>query len=335
MLTSLSKSFQKVIIYGALSLFAASMAFGQDGSADPAQNPGPPPSAPGWHRFSSPPPSPQAAPPEMPPPQADPGPAAVPPRVTIPAGAFITVRVDQYLSSDKNKPGDGFSATLARPIVANGLVVARRGETIGGTVVDAKKAGRVSGVSHLQVELSSLTLADGQQIPVKSELTSITGPTSKGRDAGAILTTTAAGAAIGAAAAWGPGAAMGAGAGLVASTIGVLVTRGHPTVIYPEAQLTFRLAQPVSFSTDRAPQAFVDATPQNNQRAALQGPPAGPPGYQQGPPPPGYQQGPPPPYYPAPYYYGPYYPYPYYWGPSFGFGFYGGGFYGRGFGFRR
>jgi hypothetical protein len=241
------------------------------------------------------------------------------------------VRVDQFLSSDKNKAGDGFSATLARPLVANGLVVARRGQTIGGSVIDAKKAGRVSGVSHLQIALSSLTLADGQQVPVQTELTSITGPTSKGRDAAAILTTTAAGAAIGGAAAWGPGAAMGAGAGLVASTIGVLVTRGHPTIIYPESQLTFRLAQPVTFSTDRAPQAFVDANPPT-QRAAAQGPP-------QGPPPPGYQQGAP---YPPPYYYGPYpyYPYPYYWGPAFGFGFYGGGFYGRGFygrgfGFRR
>jgi hypothetical protein len=176
----------------------------------------------------------------------------------------------------------------------------------------------------LQITLNTLTLADGQQIPVETELTSITGPTSKGRDAGAIITTTAAGAAIGAAAAWGPGAAIGAGAGLIASTVGVLVTRGHPTIIYPESQLTFRLAKPVTFSTGRAPQAFVDARSLNYQRASRQGSP-------QGPPPPGYQRAP----YPPPYYYGPYYPYyPYYWGPSFGF-FYGGGFYGRGFGFRR
>jgi hypothetical protein len=252
----------------------------------------------------------------------------VPEKITIPAGAFVTVRVDQFLSSDKNKAGDSFSATLSRPLVADGLVVSRRGETIGGRVVDAKKAGRVKGVSHLQITLSTLTLADGQQIPVQTELTSITGPTSKGRDAGAIVTTTAAGAAIGGAAAWGPGAAMGAGAGLVASTIGVLVTRGHPTIIYPESQLTFRLAKPVTFSTARAPQAFVDARTLNTQRAVRQGPaPAyrGCPG--------AYGCAPyPPPYY----YYGP--DYPYFWGPSFGFfyggGFRGRGFYGRGYGFR-
>jgi hypothetical protein len=343
MLTKSMKSFRRVVIYSFLSLFAASMlAFAQDPAADAPQNPPPPappeappadqPTTPGWRRFSPPPP--QAAPMQAPAPQADPAPAPppVPDHITLPAGTFVTVRVDQFLSSDKNKAGDAFSASLARPLVSQGLVVSRRGETLGGQVVDAKKAGRVSGVSHLQISLKSLTLADGQQIPIETELTSITGPHSNDRDAAAIVGTTAAGAAIGAAAAWGPGAAIGAGAGLIASTVGVLVTRGHPTVIYPESQLTFRLAKPVTFSTERAPQAFIDATTANSQRAALQNRP-------QGPPPPGYQEGYQgcagpgcAPYPPPPYYYGPYYPY--YWGPSFGF-YYGGGFYGRGFYGRR
>jgi hypothetical protein len=343
MLTKPIKSFRRVMIYSALSLFAVSMvAFAQDPATDTAQNPpptatqtpqpaepaqNPQPTTPGWRRFS--PSSPQATPPEAPAPQADPAPRAVPGQITIPAGAFVTVRVDQFLSSDKNKAGDGFSANLSRPLVADGWVVSRRGETLGGRVVEAQKAGRVKGVSHLQITLNTLALADGQQIPIQTELTSITGPTSNGRDAGAIVTTTAAGAIIGSAADWGRGAAIGAGAGLVAGTIGVLVTRGRPTMIYPESQLTFRLAKPVTFSTERAPQAFVDASTLNTQRAAAQGPPQGPPRAR-------YQGAP----YPPPYYYGPYDPYyPYYWGPSFGFyyrgGFYGRGFYGRGFGFRR
>jgi hypothetical protein len=370
MVTKSLKPLQKAMIYGVLSLFAATMlAFAQAQTpeqpgapgraatpplatpeqpqnppaptpgqpvspppATPEQPPSPPPATPeqpqnpqpttpGWHRFSMP--APPAAPPQapvpQPVPQTDPTPAPVPEKITIPAGTFVTVRVDQFLSSDKNQAGDSFSATLSRPLVAAGLVVARRGQTLGGKVVEARKAGRVKGVSQLQITLNSLTLADGQQVPVETALTSITGPTSNGRDAAAILTTTGTGAAIGAAAAWGTGAAIGAGAGLLAGTVGVLVTRGRPTLIYPESQLTFRLAKPVTFSTERAPQAFVDANTLNNQRAGRPGPP-----------PPGYVRG----AYPPPYYYGPYYPYPYYWGPSFGF-LYGGGFYGRGWGFRR
>ncbi len=180
----------------------------------------------------------------------------------------MTVRVDQYLSSDKNKNGDAFSATLSRPLVADGLIIAPAGAIVGGHVVEAKKAGRVSGVSHLQIALNTLTLADGQQIPVESGLTSITGNTSNGRDAGAIVATTATGAAIGAAADWGTGAAIGGGAGLAAGVVGVLLTRGRPTVIYPESRLTFRLAKPVTFSTEKAPQAFADARLLNSQQRA-------------------------------------------------------------------
>ncbi len=304
----------------------------QPPSAPPADQPAPPqPAAPGWHRFSPPPAQP--APPQGPAPQANPTPAPlpVPAQITIPAGAFITVRLDQFLSSDKNKAGDAFSASLARPVVADGLVVSRRGEVLGGKVIDARKAGRVKGTSQLQITLNSLALADGQQVPVETALTSITGPTSNGRDAAAVVTTTGVGAAIGAAADWGTGAAIGAGAGLVAGLVGVLVTRGRPTVIYPESQLTFKLSKPVTFSTERAPQAFVDARTLNTQSAGMQGPPQGPAR--------GFAPcaGPgcapyPPPYYYGPYY--PYYPYPYYWGPTIGFyygGFYGRGFYGRGF----
>jgi hypothetical protein len=242
------------------------------------------------------------------------------------------------LSSDKNQAGDGFSATLTRPLVVDGVVVAQRGQIVGGRVAEAQKAGRVTGVSRLAVQLSDLTLVDGQQVPIETELTHLTGPTSKARDAGAIAGTTAVGAGVGAAAGWGVGAAIGAGAGAIVGTVGVLVTRGRPTVIYPESLLTFRLSEPITISTDRAPQAFqYVATNEYNRPSGAQGPP--PPsgwtckGYGYGWPLP---VATPPPYYYYPYY--PYYPYP--WGVSVGLGwgpgfFYGRGFYGRGFGYRR
>jgi hypothetical protein len=282
--------------------------------------------SPGWHRFSNPA--------TNDPPANDPPGQAVPSRLTLKAGTFVTVRIDQMLSSDRNQVGDGFSATLTRPLVADGVVVAQRGQIIGGRVAEAQKAGRVKGVSRLAVQLTDLTLVDGQQVPIETELTNLTGPTSKARDAGAIAGTTVLGAAVGGAADLGPGAAIGAGAGLIAGTVGVLLTRGHPTVIYPESVLTFRLAEPVTIATDRAPQAFhyVDTNAYNRPSVA------------QGPPPPsgwtckGYGYTWPLPAPPPPYYYYPYYPY--YWGAGFalwygpGF-FYGRGFYGRGFGYRR
>lgn len=164
--------------------------------------------------------------------------------------------MNEPLSSDHNRAGDTFTATLAQPVVADGFIVARRGQTVAGRVAEAVKAGRAKGTSRLAIELTELGLADGQQMPVTTHLSEYTGGTSKGRDATALATTAGAGAAIGAAAAGGPGAGAGAAAGAAASVIGVLLTRGRATVVYPEATLTFRITAPLTINTERATHAF-------------------------------------------------------------------------------
>ncbi|MBI3210596.1 MAG: hypothetical protein HYZ37_17055 [Candidatus Solibacter usitatus] len=177
-------------------------------------------------------------------------------QLTIQAGTFLTIRVNDWLSSDRNQQGDVFMATLVKPVVVDGIVVARRGQTVSGRVMEAQKAGRMSGVSKLGIQLTDLTLADGTQLQVQSQLVSHSAGTSVGRDAGAIAGTTGLGAAIGAAAGGGAGAGIGAAAGALASVIGVMSTRGKATVIPSEAVLTFRVESPVAVLTDRAPQAF-------------------------------------------------------------------------------
>lgn len=256
-------------------------------------------------------------------PQAPQGP--VPAQLTLKPGTYVTVRINQPLSSDRNQQGDPFTATLVRPVVVDGVVVADVGETVGGHVVEAQKAGRVAGVSRLAVQLTDLTLVDGDSVPIHSQLINRTGPTSVGRDVAGVAGTTALGAAVGAAADWGRGAAIGAGAGAAVGILGVLLTRGQPTIIYPEQMLTFRVEQPVTIATDRAPQAFRYVGPEDYatglQASGPMGPRAGCGPY--GCPPPTMYASP---YGAAPYYYGPGL-YPYYYGPSFAF-FYGPRFYG-------
>src|SRR5437867_6234167 len=228
----------------AFSLAAASgFVFAQDPS---------PASTGGWRRLGDPPPASQ----QNQAPATDPQSYGVAPQLTIKPGTFVTVRVNQVLSSDRNQAGDAFASTLVRPIVVDGVVVAQRGETVGGLVTEAQKAGRVQGTSRLAVQLTDLTVVDGDQVPIQSQLISRGGPTSVGRDAAAVGGTTALGAAVGAAADSGRGAAIGAGAGAAVGILGVLLTRGKATVIYPESVLTFRIDAPVTISTERAPQAF-------------------------------------------------------------------------------
>jgi hypothetical protein len=204
----------------------------------------------------------------------------------------------------------------------------------------------VEGTSRLGLQLTQLSLVDGNQAPVQSQMVTRNGQTSVGRDAFAIGGTTAVGAAIGAGVNGGVGAGVGAGAGAVVGILGVLLTRGKPTVIYPESVVTFQIQAPLDIATDKSPQAFQYVNSRPNYAGYGQGPATGyrgqggyGPGGYPATPGPGYGYGPAPApvygpgYYPG-YAYG--YPYPYYGGFGVyvgpGFGYYGRGYYG---GFRR
>ncbi len=257
--------------------------------------------------------------------------AAPPARLTVRPGTYVTVRINQWLSSDRNQTGDAFAASLDQPLVVDGIVVAQRGQTVGGRISDAVRAGRVQGTSRLGLQITDLTLVDGQVIPVQAAMLTRNGSTSVGRDVGNVAGTTALGAAIGAAAGWGRGAAIGAGAGAAAGVAGVLLTRGNPTVIYPETVLTFRVDAPIEIATDRAPQAFRYADTQDYRRAPYSSGPGGPASVAGN----CYNCAAPPVARPYPVYGPGYYPYYPYYGATFGF-YSGRGYFGfRGRGYRR
>lgn len=232
--------------------------------------------------------------------------------LTIAPGTWITVRINEPISTERAQAGDAFLGTLAQPIVVNGLVVARRGQTVQGRVTDVLRAGRVKGTSRLEIQITEVSLVDGQQIPVNTQFIERHGDTSVAEDLGAIGITSGIGAAIGAVAGGGWGAGIGALAGAAVGTTGILSSRGRDTVLFPEQALTFRLESPV-YIVSQASGAFQPGSPADYERPTrfAQAPRLGRPAYAAYPP--AYSS--------------------YYDGPSIGtFGFYSGpGFYyGRG-----
>jgi hypothetical protein len=265
--------------------------------------------------------APQATPPEL-------G-RITPPTLTLTPGALIAVRINQWLSSDRNHPGDTFTAILDQPLVVQGWVVARRGQTVLGRVDVAQKASQGKGVSQLGLEITELTLVDGERVPVSTEMhqaaASPAPPGSPERNVGAVGTTTVLGTIAGAAIGGGQGAAIGAGLGATAGLAAVLYTRARPTTAAPETLLSFRLQSPVEISTERGRVAFQPVTQADykDQDAYADAPRLRRSGRRLG--------------YPPPYYYGycgPWgwncYPGPYF-GPYIGVGIWGPGFgrYGR------
>lgn len=190
---------------------------------------------------------------------------ALPASLTVPAGTIITVEIDERLSSSRQHPGDSFAASLRQPIVVDGWVVARPGQTVVGRIDAAARAGNVKGTSKLSLALQELVLVDGQQVPVRTQSIQRSGQTAQGRDAGAVATTAGIGTVIGAAAGdgsgnSGEGAAIGAATGAGAGLAGVLLTPGPATEVSPETVLAFQLTEPLVISTERGAQAYLPVT---------------------------------------------------------------------------
>ncbi|HLK18311.1 MAG TPA: hypothetical protein VKT81_05110 [Bryobacteraceae bacterium] len=201
----------------------------------------------------APPPQPaQASPPqpeEAPPPQPQPQPEArVPNTVTIRPGTLLQVRIGETISAARHQSGDVFLATLDRPLVIDGFIIAEKGSRLEGRVSEAQNAGRGSTASFVSIELVKLYTSDGQRVQIRTQHYRKDAASSAGGDAAKVGAGAALGAVIGAAAGGGRGAAIGAGAGAAAGGIGAAATRGKTAEIPVETRVSFRIENPVTLT---------------------------------------------------------------------------------------
>jgi hypothetical protein len=168
--------------------------------------------------------------------------------VTLLAGAALPVRIGETISTQRNRPGDRFLATLDKPLVIDGFIIAEKGARIEGRIVESDPGGRVDGVARLTIELIMLTTADAQHIRIRTAPFVKSAAESYGQDAAKVAGGAAIGAVIGAIAGGGKGAAIGAGVGGVAGAGDVLLTRGRPASIPVETRVGFRVEQPVTIT---------------------------------------------------------------------------------------
>ena len=81
-----------------------------------------------------------------------------PKTVTLPVGTVITIRTEAALSTESNRSGERFRASLSAPLVHEEKVILPAGTSPEGLVTSSDKGGRVNGVAF--------TLRQSVTIPV-------------------------------------------------------------------------------------------------------------------------------------------------------------------------
>jgi hypothetical protein len=175
---------------------------------------------------------------------ARPAPAPMPQQkmITVPAGTTILVRMLDTVDSSKNPPGSRFTATLETNLVVNGKVIVPKGNTVYGRLAESKQAGRATGSSELQLELSDIVV-HGTAYPLLTSDYQVKGSSSGKRSAKRVLGGAGLGAIIGGIAG---NAGMGAAIGATAGVVGSVAQKGQAVNVPSETLLEFRLQQPAS-----------------------------------------------------------------------------------------
>ena len=143
--------------------------------------------------------------------------------VTLPDNTAIHVTLNQAVTSDQNRPGDHFEATVSEPIIVADKTIIPKGAAVEGLVVDAHHSGRLMGRARLQLALETVTVS-GKTYDIRTSAHPKIGGKHKNRNLALIGGGAGGGALIGAIAAGGEGALIGGPIGAGAGTAAAFIT---------------------------------------------------------------------------------------------------------------
>ncbi len=156
---------------------------------------------------------------------------------SIPAGTIIHIRMIDELDTGRNRSGDAFRASLARPIVVDGRSVAAKDALVRGKVTEVVDSGRLKRPASLTLELTQVALANGRTVALETSPYKLDGKSHALRNATLIGGSAAAGAVLGGVAAGQKGAVIGSAVGAGAGTATAYLTGKQEIVVPVETNL--------------------------------------------------------------------------------------------------
>jgi hypothetical protein len=94
--------------------------------------------------------------------------AAAAPEIILPNQMAVHLKLGRELSSATAHVGEEVNFEVAEPVIVNGRTVIDKGAPAAGTVTEAEPKGRMGKVGKLNVSVSSVQLANGEKMPLRS-----------------------------------------------------------------------------------------------------------------------------------------------------------------------
>ena len=171
--------------------------------------------------------------------------------VVIPASAVIGLEIETSVSSERAQVEDRVDARVTRDVFADGRLALPAGSRVMGAVTLVERGGKVKDRARLGVRFHTVVLANGRQVPLRTETVYREGDSPSGDSSRKIGGAAIGGAVLGAILGGGKGAIAGATAGAAGGTAAVMSGGRNAAVLASGSNLTVKLAAPVSLDLER------------------------------------------------------------------------------------
>lgn len=174
--------------------------------------------------------------------------------VVLPATSVLGLRVDTPMSSERARLEDRVEARVSRDVTVDGRVAVPSGSRVIGSVTLVERGGKMKERARLGVRFHTLVLADGREVPLRTEAIMREGDSPSNESARKIGGAAIGGAILGAIMGGGKGAMMGGAVGAAGGSAAVMTGDRNAATLPAGTVVSVRLSGPAAIEVERPPQ---------------------------------------------------------------------------------
>jgi hypothetical protein len=174
--------------------------------------------------------------------------------VVLPASSVIGLQVTTPLSSERTRPEDRVDARVTRDVTSAGRVAIPEGSRVIGSVTLVERGGKMKERARLGVRFHTLVLADGSEVPLRTEPIYREGESPTGESARKIGGAASGGAILGAIMGGGKGAVIGGATGAAGGSAAVMAGDRNAATLPGGTVVTVRLLAPATIEVPKREQ---------------------------------------------------------------------------------